>query len=132
MGVSACTTGGEYRVVEQGSVRAWVVGSADEGAEASAAGTARWLADHRCWVLDLNRSDRSGDSQLPWSAIVWPERTTIERADPPSLIIGPIKVADGDHFVGTGGWTDTPPAGLAIPAACRPAGVLVINKLDGQ
>ncbi|MCW2804027.1 MAG: hypothetical protein QOF52_490 [Propionibacteriaceae bacterium] len=127
--LSACGTA-PYQVEELGSVRAWVIGAAEEGGEALAEGTARWVSQDRCWVLEPIMNDTSIDPRTMWRAIVWPKGTKVVSENPPVLAVAEVSIGNGDKISGSGAGTDTVPSGLDIPVSCRPHGVVVVNTLN--
>lgn len=125
---SACGAAA-YEVEEQGDVRAWVIGSAEGAGEALTTGTVRWLVGDRCWVLEAAPDEPATDPAPTRRAIVWPKGTTISSTSPPTLGAGGKSLTDGVQLNASGAGMDAAPVGLDIPAACRPAGVFVINRL---
>ena len=130
VGLSACGTE-PYETAERGSVRAWVIASAEEGGEALAAGTVRWDSEHSCWVLEPVLDDPSTDPRPARRALVWPEGATVTSDRPPIVTVFIFEVETANEISGAATGYDDPPGGLDIPAPCRPAGVVVINRLDG-
>lgn len=118
-----------FETVEQGQVRAWVVGSAEGSGEARIEGTVRWVAADRCWVLEPVMDDPTVDPHPLWQAIVWPKGTKVGSESPPTLVVAGQTVADGASIVGTGAGSDQVPPGLDIPPACRPDGLVLLADL---
>ncbi len=126
---AGCGSDTGYRTVQEGTVRAWVA-TTDDGGDARADGTVRWLAEPSCWVLEMPTEDGSDPAENR-RAIIWPRGTSVAGETPPELAVGSANVREGTVIRGTGAGLEDPPAELDIPSECRPGGVLVLRAVQG-